>query len=52
MSRVGVDAERQQELVDSWCCLVLGGRWDLGSSPEMTEGDQNMVAPSALTQEL
>lgn len=50
MSRVGVDAERQQ-FVDS-SCLVLGGRWDLGSSPEMTEGDQNMVAPSALTQEL
>lgn len=31
-------------------CLVLQGRWDLRSSPKMTEGDKNMVAP--LTQEL
>lgn len=48
---MGVDANWQQERVDS-SCLVLGGRWDLGPSPKLTEGDKNMVAPSALTQEL
>lgn len=39
----------QQDSADS-SCLVLQERWDLRSSPKVTEGEKNMVAP--LTQEL